>query len=244
MSHARQRNLLALQLRHVGVIVVGRAQLVVTALEEADQAFEEFAGSGGLDVVLQLQVLDTAAQQHVEVLVVDQLEALAGLVEQRVAVRMKRTDLQSGVRNLRDGCRVVRSLPETRDALEQVARRIARVRDRKNLFGIGELVFDQAHHAAGQHRGLARPRASDGEDWSLDVVYGLLLLRRKFEFAGLPGHGLVLLSSIEEKAKLYYPLPRRAKQDERSPICVQSMRKLRKTRRILNPEANWARIWR
>src|ERR1019366_186382 len=78
---ARQRKLFALQLRYVGVIVVGRAQLVVAALEETNQPFEEFAGSGGLNVVAQPQVLDAAAQQYIEVLVVDQFEALTGLAE-------------------------------------------------------------------------------------------------------------------------------------------------------------------
>ncbi len=35
--HPRQRNLFALQLRHISVVVVGRAQFVVTTFEEIDQ---------------------------------------------------------------------------------------------------------------------------------------------------------------------------------------------------------------
>ena len=58
VPHARQRNLLALQLRDISVVVVGRAQFVVATLEETGQALEEFARSGRLDVVLQLQVSD------------------------------------------------------------------------------------------------------------------------------------------------------------------------------------------
>src|ERR1035438_6376154 len=112
---------------------------------------------------------------------------------------MKCADLQPSVRDLRKSSWVIRSFPETCDALEQVASGIAGVGDGKNFCGIGEFVFDQTHHAAGQHRGLARTCSGDRENWSVDVVNGLSLLRRKFEFAGLPGHRLAFLSVSKKK---------------------------------------------
>src|ERR1019366_929598 len=112
---------------------------------------------------------------------------------------MERADLQPSIRYLSNSSWVIRSFPETRDALEQVAGGIAGVGDGKNLRGIGEFVFDQTHHAAGQHRGLARTCSGDRENWSFDVVNSLFLLRREFEFAGLPGHRLALLSVSKKK---------------------------------------------
>src|SRR5271167_278560 len=93
------------------------------------------------------------------------------------------------------------------NALHQVARRIACVRDSQNLSGIGVTILDQAHQPAGQHRGLARPRASDHEYRSDDVAYGLLLFGCEFEFSRLPGHAIIPSMSTEEKAKVYYLPP-------------------------------------
>src|ERR1035438_1118857 len=114
---------------------------------------------------------------------------------------MKCADLQPSVRDLRKSSWVIRSFPETRDALEQVAGGIAGIGDGKNFCGIGEFVFDQAHHAAGQHRGLARTCSGDRENWSFDVVNSLFLLRREFEFAGLPRHAIVCSTDTKKRRK-------------------------------------------
>src|SRR5664279_2048845 len=201
MAHAWQWKLFAFQFRNVGVVVIWRAQFVVATLEKAGQSFKKFARSGGLDVVLQLQVRNATSQQHVEVGVLNQLKTFTGQVEQRVAVRVECTDLETSLRNLCDGCGVVRALPEARDAFEQVARGIASVGDSENFSRTGEFVFDHAHDTAGQHRGLAGARTSYRENRSIDVVDGTLLLRREFEFAGLPGHGFVLSIRYRRKSE-------------------------------------------
>ena len=100
LAHARQRDLAALDLRDEGVVVAGRAQLVVTTAEELEQVVEELSRRGGLDVVLQLQVVDAAAEKDEEILVVEELELVARVVQQPVTVRMKGVRLQAAAQQL------------------------------------------------------------------------------------------------------------------------------------------------
>ncbi len=102
---------------------------------------------------------------------------------------MKGADLKTGVRNLGDRRGAIRSLPEARNALEQIACGVAGVGDRENFSGIGDFIFDQTHRSASQYRGFASTRAGDRKDRSFDVVNSDFLLWRKCEITEMPRHG-------------------------------------------------------
>jgi hypothetical protein len=63
------------------------------------------------------------------------------------------------------------------DALAHLARGLVGERDRENLPRVDAFDVDQASDARRQHARLARSRAGENEQWSIDVQHSLALRR-------------------------------------------------------------------
>ena len=169
----------------------------MATLEELGKAFEELPRCGGLHVILQLEIFDPPPQQYVKVLVVDQVEPLAGIAQQQVAIGMEGADFQARIRNLADCGRAIASLPQACDAFQQIARGVARVSNRQDLPRFCQPFFDEANHAAGQHGRLPRACARDHQHRSMHMLYGRELLWCGGKYFGL-FDGVVLFRLAEK----------------------------------------------
>ena len=166
LLHARQRNLMALQPGDVVVVIGGRAQLVVTAAEELQQVLEKFSRRRRLDVVLQLHLADAAAQQDEQVLVVEQRELCARIVQQLVAVAVEGVRLQAVGEQLLRGLGAIQlgiergllieiGVENGRDAANQLGGGVARVGDGEDFVGPRGFGLDEVRDAAREDGRLA-----------------------------------------------------------------------------------------
>jgi len=169
---ARQGMLRGLQLFDILAIAVGGDQFVVAAVEEGEQGVEELSGLGGLDVVLETEILELAAQQNVEVFAGERSEIETGALEQSEAVGVERLGLElTGDFGAELGF----------DALPEFAGGIFGEGDGENLSRLRMALLDEVDDAFDQHRGFAGARAGNDEHRSVNVLDGFLLLRVEVE---------------------------------------------------------------
>src|SRR5208282_2246632 len=171
--------LIAPDLGNVSIVIVRGAQLVMATAEKVQQVPEKPAGIGGLDEALELQLANAAAQQHEEVLIVEQGKVDSRLVQQREAVRVEGVGLQAAGEQLGSGAlRFEVRVDNTAGTGDQLGSTIAGIGDGENFARPGCTAIDKVRNAARQYRGLAGSRSRHHQHGPMHMLDGLPLLVR------------------------------------------------------------------
>ena len=152
--------------------------------KEVQEVTQKPARIGSLGESLELQVADATAQQHEEVLIVEQSKLDSCPMQQREAVPMKGVGVQPAGKHL--GSSVLRfeiGIENTAHTGHQLGRAVARVGDSENFFRPGDSCLDEVGNASRQHRGLAGPGARYHEHRPVHTLNGLPLLVSRNERA-------------------------------------------------------------
>jgi hypothetical protein len=166
--------------------------------------------------VFELQVFDLSAKQHVEIVIVDQVEASARLAEQGITVRVKSPDLHAGSQHTLNGVIVIAPEPCLGQSNHEIVRGVPGIGDRQYFVRPSVAVPKELRNTLGQNRRLSGTSGGDYKHGTVDVLDGLPLLigrneRRRLlgtvfveQKSRLSGGGAlrqIVLLQIEEKAK-------------------------------------------
>ena len=148
-----------LQPLHVVRIFLGRNQFIVAAADEIQQIIQKLGNVGGPDIMLEMQLADTAAEVDPEVFLVENPEVFVLTLEQVQAIVV-----EGG------GVDLFSAAQQVAQTLLHFEGSVVRIRESEDFVRLRVPFPDQVLNAMRQYRRFARSSAGHDQHWTVEML--------------------------------------------------------------------------